>query len=30
MEIFWLLGMPLLGGVLLALTGHRRYAPQMN
>lgn len=30
MEIFWLLGMPLLGGALLALTGHRRYAPGLN
>jgi len=30
MEIFWLLGMPLLGGTLLALTGHRRYAPELN
>ncbi len=30
MEIFWLLGMPLLGGVLLALTGHRRHAPELN
>jgi len=30
MEIFWLLGMPLLGGALLALTGHRRFAPELN
>jgi len=30
MEIFWLLGMPLLGSALLALVGHRRYAPELN
>jgi len=30
MEIFFLLGMPLLGGFLLALTGHRRFAPDLN
>ncbi|HEY3326301.1 MAG TPA: hydrogenase 4 subunit F, partial [Novimethylophilus sp.] len=30
MEIFWLLGMPLLGGALLALAGHRRFAPELN
>ena len=30
MEIFWLLGMPLLGATLLALTGHRRFAPELN
>jgi hydrogenase-4 component F len=30
MEIFWLLGMPLLGGALLGLTGHRRFAPELN
>lgn len=30
MEILWLLGMPLLGGVLLALYGHHRFAPELN
>ncbi|MGZ8982685.1 MAG: hydrogenase 4 subunit F [Methylotenera sp.] len=30
MEILLLLGMPLFGGVLLALTGHRRFAPELN
>jgi hydrogenase-4 component F len=30
MEIFWLLGMPLLGATLLALAGHRRFAPGLN
>ena len=30
MEILILLGMPLFGGALLALTGHRRFAPELN
>jgi len=30
MDILLLLGMPLLGGLLLALTGHRRFAPELN
>jgi len=29
-EILWLLGVPLLGGVLLALFGHKRWAPELN
>jgi len=29
-EIFWLLGVPLLGGILLALFGHKRWAPELN
>jgi len=30
MEMLLLLGMPLLGSALLALTGHRRFAPELN
>jgi len=30
MEIALVLGVPLLGGVLLALVGHKRWAPEMN
>ena len=30
MEIFWLLGTPLLGGLLLALFGGSRHAPELN
>ena len=30
MEIFWLLGTPLIGGLLLALFGCRRWAPELN
>lgn len=30
MEILWLLGIPLLGGMALALFGHRRWAPELN
>lgn len=30
MEIFWLLGVPLAGGLLLALLGGKRYAPELN
>ncbi|HUO44234.1 MAG TPA: hydrogenase 4 subunit F [Burkholderiales bacterium] len=30
MEIALVLGMPLAGGVLLALVGHRRWAPELN
>jgi hydrogenase-4 component F len=30
MEIAAVLGVPLLGGLLLALTGHRRWAPELN
>ena len=30
MEILWLLGVPLLGGLLLALFGHKRWAPELN
>jgi hydrogenase-4 component F len=29
-EIYWVLGFPLLGGVILALTGNRRNAPEIN
>ncbi|MDP2786267.1 MAG: hydrogenase 4 subunit F [Sulfurimicrobium sp.] len=30
MEIIWLLGIPLAGGLLLALLGGKRYAPELN
>ena len=30
MEIFWILAIPLLGSLLLALFGHKRYAPELN
>lgn len=30
MEIFWLLGIPLAGGIFLALWGNRRNAPEIN
>ncbi len=30
MEILFVLGMPLLGGLVLALFGHRRWAPELN
>ena len=30
MEILWLLGVPLAGGLLLALFGHKRWAPELN
>ena len=30
MEITLVLGVPLLGGLLLALTGHKRWAPELN
>ncbi len=30
MEILWVLGIPLAGGVLLALVGHRRWAAELN
>ncbi len=30
MEIYWLLGIPLAGGVFLALWGNRRHAPEIN
>ena len=30
MEILWVLGIPLTGGVSLALFGHRRWAPELN
>ena len=30
MEIVWVLGVPLLGSALLALLGHKRYAPEIN
>ena len=30
MEIFWILATPLLGGLLLALFGHKSYAPELN
>ena len=30
MEILWLLGTPLFGGILLAITGCRRFAPEVN
>jgi hydrogenase-4 component F len=30
MEILWVLGLPLTGGALLALFGHRRWAPELN
>jgi len=29
-EIFWILATPLLGGLLLALFGHKSYAPELN
>jgi hydrogenase-4 component F len=29
-EIFWILATPLLGSLLLALFGHKRYAPELN
>jgi hydrogenase-4 component F len=29
-EIVWVLGIPLLGSALLALFGHKRYAPEIN
>jgi len=29
-EILWLLGTPLAGGLLLALLGGKRYAPELN
>jgi len=29
-EILWLLGVPLAGGLLLALFGHKRWAPELN
>jgi len=29
-EIVWVLGVPLLGSALLALLGHKRYAPEIN
>jgi hydrogenase-4 component F len=30
MELFWLLGIPLTGGIFLALWGYRRNAPEIN
>src|SRR5574340_886881 len=30
MEIYWLLGIPLAGGIFLALWGCRRHAPEIN
>ncbi|OGT08921.1 MAG: hydrogenase 4 subunit F [Gallionellales bacterium RIFCSPHIGHO2_02_FULL_57_16] len=30
MEIFWILAIPLIGGLLLALFGYHRYAPELN
>ena len=30
MEIIWLLGIPLVGGILLALSGSQRFAPELN
>ena len=30
MEIVFVLGFPLLGGLLLALVGHKRWAPEVN
>ena len=30
MEVTLLLGVPLLGGALLALAGHKRWAPELN
>ena len=30
MEIFWILAIPLAGGLLLAALGHRSYAPELN
>ncbi len=30
MEIYWVLGIPLVGGLYLALTGHRAHAPEVN
>ena len=30
MEIFWVLGIPLFGGFLLALLGTRKDAPEIN
>ena len=30
MEILWILATPLLGSLLLALFGHKRYAPELN
>ncbi len=30
MEITFVLGFPLLGGLLLALVGHKRWAPALN
>ena len=30
MELFWLLGIPLTGGIFLALWGYQRHAPEIN
>ena len=30
MEIFWVLGIPVVGGACLALTGHRQWAAELN
>ena len=30
MEIFWILAIPLIGGLLLALFGCRSFAPELN
>src|SRR5574340_536780 len=30
MEIFWILAIPLIGGLLLALFGYHRFAPELN
>src|SRR6185295_16677415 len=30
MELFWTLGIPLAGGLVLGITGHRRWAPELN
>ncbi|MBI5625877.1 MAG: hydrogenase 4 subunit F, partial [Nitrosomonadales bacterium] len=30
MEIFWILAIPLIGSLLLALFGYRRFAPELN
>lgn len=30
MEIYWLLGIPLTGGIFLGLWGYRKYAPEIN
>ena len=30
MEIYWLLGIPLIGGIFLSLSGSRHHAPEIN